>query len=32
MKFELSKVQDLLKSKGASNRAAKYILEMDKIT
>ena len=30
MKLELSKVQDLLKGKGASNRAAKYILEMDK--
>ena len=29
MKLELSKVQDLLKGKGASNRAAKYILEMD---
>jgi len=30
MKLELSKVQDLLKGEGASNRAAKYILEMDK--
>jgi len=29
MKLELSKVQDLLKGEGASNRAAKYILEMD---
>ena len=30
MKLELSKVQDLFKGEGASNRAAKYILEMDK--
>ena len=30
MKLELSNVQDLLKGEGASNRAAKYILEMDK--
>ena len=29
MKLELSKVQDILKGEGASNRAAKYILEMD---
>ena len=30
MKLELSKVQDLLIGEGASNRAAKYIFEMDK--
>ena len=29
MKLELSKVKDLLKGEGASNRAARYILEMD---
>ena len=29
MKLELLKIQDLLKGEGASNRAAKYILEMD---
>ena len=29
MKLKLSKVQDLLKGKGASNKAAKYIFKMD---
>ena len=31
MKLELSKVQKILKKEGASKKAAKYILEIDKI-